>query len=121
MTRTRSSATGAVRHLAESPLDIVRVPITHPDAQRLIDEVQAEYAERYGSGDDSPIAVEGFDGDRGAFYVGYLDGEAVTTGAWRRSSVEAFDTTHTAEIKRMYVVQSRRGVGLARRCSRTSS
>ena len=106
--------TGAVTQLAEARLDIVRVPITHPDAQRLIDDVQAEYAERYGSGDDSPISVEGFDGDRGAFFVGHLDGEAVTTGAWRRASVEAFGTTNTAEIKRMYVVRAHRGRGLAR-------
>ena len=36
-------------------LAVVRVPITHPDALRLIDEVQAEYVARYGGPDESPI------------------------------------------------------------------
>lgn len=90
------------------------MPITDPDALALIDAVQAEYAERYGSGDESPIVPEAFEGDGGAFFVGYLAERPVATGAWRRGSVEAFGTTRTAEIKRMYVAPGHRGSGLAR-------
>ena len=100
--------------LPASALTLRRVPITHPDAQRLIADVQAEYAQRYGSGDESPVVPEGFDGERGSFFVGYVGDEAVTTGAWRVGLVEALGTTRTAEIKRMYVVQGWRGRGLAR-------
>ena len=56
-----------------------------------------------------------FDPPHGSFYVGYLDDEPVATGAWRRRPVEAFGTTATAEIKRMYVVRPARGQGHARR------
>jgi ribosomal protein S18 acetylase RimI-like enzyme len=96
-------------------LEIRRVPITHPDAQQLIDEVQAEYVLRYGGPDESPIHPTHFEPPDGSFFVGYLDGRPVATGAWRRSGVEAFGTTATAEIKRMYVVPAARAAGHARR------
>lgn len=94
---------------------MVAVPITHPDAQRLVEEVQAEYVARYGGPDQTPIDPTMFDPPAGAFYVGYLDGRPVATGAWRRSRVAALGTTATAEIKRMYVVPDARGAGHARR------
>ena len=51
----------------------------------------------------------------GAFLVGYLDGEPVATGAWRRRDDVAWaGTTATAEVKRMYVAPRARGRGLAR-------
>lgn len=96
-------------------LHVVAVPITHPDAQRLVEEVQAEYVARYGGPDQTPIDPTMFDPPAGAFYVGYLDGRPVVTGAWRRSRVAALGTTATAEIKRMYVVPDARGAGHARR------
>ncbi len=96
-------------------LRIEQVGYGHVDAARLIDEVQAEYVERYGSPDQGPIDPLMFDPPHGSFYVGYLDDVPVTTGAWRRRQVEAFGTTETAEIKRMYVVRSARGQGHARR------
>lgn len=95
--------------------DIRRVPITHPDAQRLIDEVQAEYVLRYGGPDETPIDPAHFEPPDGSFFVAYLDGRPVATGAWRRCTVEAFGTTETAEIKRMYVVPAARAAGHARR------
>ncbi|MCW2766758.1 MAG: GCN5-related N-acetyltransferase [Nocardioides sp.] len=104
MTETRSAG-----------LVLRRVPITHPDAQRLIDEVQAEYVLRYGGPDETPLDVGHFEPPDGSFFVGYLGGRPVATGAWRRSTVEAFGTTETAEIKRMYVVPKARGAGHARR------
>jgi ribosomal protein S18 acetylase RimI-like enzyme len=89
--------------------------ITDPDASRLVEEVQIEYVARYGSRDETPIRPGYFESPAGAFFVGYLDGVAVATGAWRRrTDVEALGSTATAEIKRMYVAPAGRRRGLAR-------
>lgn len=104
------------RFAALSPeLVITRVPITHPDALRLIDEVQEFYVERYGSPDTAPIEPAHFEDPQGQYFLGYLDGRAVASGAWRRSTVSAFGTEATAEIKRMYVAPSAQRRGLGRR------
>jgi GNAT superfamily N-acetyltransferase len=101
-------------------LRIERVPYGHPDAQLLVEEVQAEYVRRYGGRDETPIDSTAFDPPQGAFFVGYLVlGEGadlpVATGAWRlRSDVEALGSRRTAEGKRMYVVASARRAGHAR-------
>ena len=101
-------------------LRIERVPYGHPDAQLLVEEVQAEYVRRYGGRDDTPVDPTAFDPPAGAFFVGYLvtpEGVdlPVATGAWRlRSDVEALGSRRTAEGKRMYVVASARGAGHAR-------
>lgn len=96
-------------------LEIRQVGYGQPDAMRLIEEVQAEYVVRYGSRDDTPLEHAMFEPPAGTFFVAYADGEAVATGAWRRSEVEAFGTAATAEVKRMYVVPRMRGAGVARR------
>jgi GNAT superfamily N-acetyltransferase len=91
------------------------LPITHPDAARLVEEVQLEYVARYGSRDETPLEPGYFAAPNGAFFVGYLDGVPVATGAWRRrSDVDALGSTAAAEIKRMYVAPAGRGLGLAR-------
>lgn len=101
-------------------LRIERVPYEHPDAQLLVEEVQAEYVRRYGGRDETPIDSTAFDPPGGAFFVGYLvtgDGAdlPVATGAWRlRSDVEALGSRRTAEGKRMYVAASARRAGHAR-------
>ena len=95
-------------------MNIHRVGYGHADAMRLIDDVQAEYVIRYGGPDETPLDPLMFEPPSGSFFVGYVDGEPVATGAWRRTSVEAFGTTSSAEIKRMYVAPSGRGRGLAR-------
>jgi GNAT superfamily N-acetyltransferase len=94
---------------------IVRVPITHPDAARLVEEVQQEYVARYGGRDETPLEPAYFEPPDGAFFVGYLDDRPVATGAWRRRHDVAVDgTTEAAEIKRMYVAAGARRRGLAR-------
>jgi GNAT superfamily N-acetyltransferase len=94
---------------------VLRVPITHPDAAMLVEEVQQEYVARYGNRDETPLEPGYFEAPQGAFFVGYLDGRPVATGAWRRRSEVVFDgTTLTAEVKRMYVVPAARRRGLAR-------
>jgi GNAT superfamily N-acetyltransferase len=98
-----------------SNLEIRRVGYGHPDALLLIEEVQAEYVIRYGGRDETPLDPLMFEPPDGSFFVGYLDGAPVASGAWRRSDVEAFGTRRTAEIKRMYVAPRVRGRGLARR------
>ena len=96
------------------PLEMRRLPITHPDARLLVEAVQEEYVARYGGRDESPIDPSDFEDPAGAFYVGYLGGEPVATCAWRRSDVRALGATTTAEIKRMYVVPRAQRRGLAR-------
>jgi GNAT superfamily N-acetyltransferase len=94
---------------------IERLPITHPDAASLVEEVQGEYVARYGGRDETPIDPTYFDEPNGAFFVGYLDGRPVATGAWRRrTDVQVDGTSLTAEVKRMYIVAGARGLGLAR-------
>lgn len=96
-------------------LRIERVPMTDPDAMRLVEEVQAEYVVRYGGPDGTPLEPDSFIAPDGAFFVGYLADEPVVSGAWRRrDDVAAFGSTNTAEVKRMYVTERVRGRGLAR-------
>ena len=96
-----------------------QVPITHPDAQLLVTEVQAEYVVRYGGPDRTPLDAQEFEPPAGAFFVVYDRSETparpVATGAWRRRrDVEAYGATDTAEVKRMFVTASHRGRGLGR-------
>lgn len=94
---------------------VVPRPITHPDAARLVEEVQQEYVVRYGGRDETPLRPGYFAPPQGAFFVGYLDGRPVATGAWRRRRDVVVDgRDDTAEIKRMYVSADARGRGLAR-------
>ncbi|GGD21187.1 GNAT family N-acetyltransferase [Nocardioides daphniae] len=96
-------------------LRIERRPITHPDAARLVEEVQAEYVVRYGGRDESPIDVSEFAEPHGVFLVGYLDDVPVATAAWRwHATPDGVRGTPTAELKRMYVVEAWRNRGLAR-------
>jgi ribosomal protein S18 acetylase RimI-like enzyme len=96
-------------------LRIVRVDYGHPDAMRLIDEVQAEYVVRYGGPDETPLDPLMFAPPAGSFFVGYVGEDAVATGAWRSSEITALGTSRTAEVKRMYVVPRAQRAGHARR------
>ena len=99
-----------------TPLRVERVPITHPDAQLLIEAVQEVYVGLYGSRDETPIEPGYFDPPQGSFFVGYLGDEPVASGAWRfRPDVaEELGLAVPAEVKRMYVVPRAQRAGHAR-------
>jgi GNAT superfamily N-acetyltransferase len=96
-------------------LEVQRVPFAHPDAQRLAADVQAEYVQIYGAGDQTPLADHMFEPPGGIFLVAYAAGEPVAMGGWRvRPDVTELVGSTVAEIKRMYVVPQWRGTGAAR-------
>lgn len=104
---------------AASALRLVRVGYGHPDATRLVEEVQQEYVLRYGSPDVTPLDPLMFEPPTGSFFVGYRDTgegglEPVATGAWRRVDVPVLGVTRTAELKRMYVSPRAQRAGHAR-------
>jgi GNAT superfamily N-acetyltransferase len=86
-------------------------PLAYTDAvvRALEAELQQEYADRYGEPDASPVDPAEFAPPGGVFVVGFADSEPVASGGFRRHAHDV------AEIKRMYVVEDRRGVGYARR------
>lgn len=87
----------------------------HPDAVRLIAEVQQEYVRRYGGVDRTPVDPGEFEPPRGLFLVGYLDAEPVLCGGWRaQDSHDPEFLDGDAEIKRMYVTPAVRGRGYAK-------
>ncbi|MDX3766306.1 GNAT family N-acetyltransferase [Streptomyces sp. NBC_01707] len=90
----------------------------HPDAVKLNDEVQLEYAERYGDeGDVTPLDPSMFRPPHGLYLLAYDESDApVATGGWR--SQDRNDEGYSdgdAELKRMFVTREGRGQGLARR------
>lgn len=80
-----------------------------PVVRALEAELQQEYVNRYGGQDETPIDDGQFDPPEGLFLVGFVGSEPVASGGFRRHEVGV------AEIKRMYVVEDHRGIGLARR------
>ncbi len=99
-------------------MDIRRVSYDHPDARKLDDQVQAEYAVRYGDdGDATPMAVSDFEPPNGTYLLVYDEnGVPVASGGWRAQDANGEGNRDgDAELKRMYVVEEMRGRGLARR------
>ncbi len=80
----------------------------HPDAVALIEELQQEYVVRYGGQDGTTVHPSEFAPPLGLFLIGYRSGVPVVCGGWRAHQ------DGVAEIKRMYVVPTARGLGLAR-------
>jgi ribosomal protein S18 acetylase RimI-like enzyme len=94
---------------------IAQVPYGHRDVQRLTREVQEYYVRIYGGPDTTPVDPSEFAPPRGAFFVGYRDDAPVSMGGWRfYTKPLGLAVGRPAEIKRMYVVESARGLGLAR-------
>jgi GNAT superfamily N-acetyltransferase len=86
---------------------IRQVGYDHPDAAKLIAEVQQEYVQRYGGTDGTPVDPAEFAPPNGVFLVGYQGQEPVGCGGWRSLGTDA-------EIKRMYITTSSRHHGYAR-------
>lgn len=96
-------------------MEIRAVAFDHPDAAKLMAEVQLEYVKRYGSEDATPMDPAQFAPPRGLFLVGYVGEVPVATGAWRAHDGPAPTLRPgDVELKRMYVVESARGLGYAR-------
>lgn len=83
-------------------------PYDSPDAQQLVDRINAYYTQIYGGFDRDPTEPAQFVPPAGLFLVGYDDDVPVACGGWRRRGAD------DVEIKRMYVAESARGRGLAR-------
>ncbi|WP_031169678.1 GNAT family N-acetyltransferase [Streptomyces durhamensis] len=99
-------------------MNIRRVRFDHPDAVKLNNEVQAEYAERYGDdGDATVLGTADFDPPRGVYLIAYDEHDLpVATGGWRsRDRNDEGNEDGDAELKRMFVIAQMRGRGLARR------
>ncbi|RPK63610.1 Acetyltransferase (GNAT) family protein [Streptomyces sp. ADI96-02] len=93
-------------------------PFDHPDAVKLNDQVQLEYAARYGDGGDvTPLDPAMFMPPRGLYLLAYDEQERpVATGGWRtQNRNDEGYADGDAEIKRMFVIPEGRGRGLARR------
>ncbi|MGY1498456.1 GNAT family N-acetyltransferase [Streptomyces sp. QTS52] len=102
-------------------MNIRRVAFDHPDAVKLNDQVQAEYAVRYDDeGDATHLDPAMFDPPSGLYLIAYDEQDRpVATGGWRgrdddNANAEGY-LPGDAELKRMYVVEEARGLGLARR------
>ncbi|MCT2542557.1 GNAT family N-acetyltransferase [Streptomyces atratus] len=90
----------------------------HPDAVRLNDQVQLEYAERYGDeGDVTPLDPTMFEPPNGLYLLAYdVRDRPVATGGWRtQDRNDKGYSDGDAELKRMFVIPEGRGNGLARR------
>ncbi|NHD18747.1 MULTISPECIES: GNAT family N-acetyltransferase [unclassified Actinopolyspora] len=87
----------------------------HPDAVELIEQLQREYHHRYGGPDTTPLTPADFLPPRGVFLIGYCAERPVAIGGWRgqEASTDGF-RDGDAELKRMYVAPSARGLGYAR-------
>ncbi len=97
-------------------MQIREVSYDHPDASRLIEEVQRYYVTIYGGPDTTPVDPGEFARPLGAFFLGYDgSGQPVVMGGWRFRPADANVLgLRAAEIKRMYVVHAARGLGHAR-------
>ncbi|MFI5768598.1 GNAT family N-acetyltransferase [Streptomyces sp. NPDC051658] len=93
-------------------------PFDHTDAVKLNDQVQLEYAERYGDeGDVTPLDPSMFEPPNGLYLLAYdARDRPVATGGWRTQdrNDEGY-SDGDAELKRMFVIPEGRGNGLARR------
>jgi GNAT superfamily N-acetyltransferase len=88
----------------------------HPDATLLIAEAQEFYVALYGGPDETPCTPAEFAPPSGRFLVGYRGEEPVAAGGWRFSDAGVpAEAQRPAEIKRMFVRESARHRGYARR------
>jgi putative acetyltransferase len=104
----------------DDPLIISPTDLTHPDAQTLIAELDADLIDRYPDPADRHFELlpEQVTGDRGVFLVARAWGVPFGCAALRVLEPGAdggpTDGTPAGEIKRMYAVPRARGIGVGR-------
>ena len=84
-----------------------KVSIISSDAAQLIQELSEELKRITGSSGRSSFQFNAMENQRAAFFISYLNGEAVRCGA-----IQEY-TSKIAEIKRMYSRKRGSGVGRA--------
>jgi GNAT superfamily N-acetyltransferase len=101
------------RDLPDTPVDVVEVSPTSPDAEFCLSHYFRELEQRFDGGFDPANSLaptlDAFRPPRGTFLVLYLDGRAVGCGGFK------FDPPDAAYIKRMWIDPTARGLGLGRR------
>jgi len=111
--RLVAAAAEVERLLTAALVDVVDIDPADPDAQHCLLEYFAELARRFDDGFDPALSrmadATEFRAPHGAFVVARLHGEPVGCGALKMHPGEP------AEIKRMWVAGSARGLGLGRR------
>ena len=101
---------------ADGEFEVRRRAYDHPDATLLIAEAQRFYVALYGGPDETPCTPAEFAPPAGRFLVGYRAEEPVAAGGWRFSDAGVpTGARRPAEIKRMFVRESARHRGYARR------
>jgi GNAT superfamily N-acetyltransferase len=103
------STAAASEPVGAEELFVRSLSYNEPVVRALEAELQQEYVRRYGGLDQTPIDEGEFDPPAGLFLVGFVGSEPVASGGFRRHA------DGVAEIKRMYVTEDHRGIGLARR------
>jgi len=98
-----------------SAVEVAPERITSAESQDCLEQYFAELRERFDAGFDtarSPTPIAEFTPPHGLFLVARLDGKPVACGGIK------FTKRGAAEIKRMWVASSARGIGLGRRMLR---
>ena len=101
------------KHLAAAQIEIAPIDPAHPNAEHCLREYFAELNRRFETGFDParsiPADVESLRPPAGLLLVATLRGEPIGCGALKFHSGAPF------ELKRMWVAESVRGLGIGRR------
>ena len=101
------------RDLPDTPVDVMEVSPTSPDAEFCLSRYFRELEHRFDGGFDPANSLaptlDAFRPPRGTFLVLYLQGQPIGCGGFK------FDPPDAAYIKRMWIDPTARGLGLGRR------
>jgi DNA-binding MarR family transcriptional regulator/N-acetylglutamate synthase-like GNAT family acetyltransferase len=111
--RLMAAMTEVERLLAASAVQVTECDPRHPDARRAVQAYVTELARRFDGGFDPALSISATDEEMsppaGLFLIATLHGDPVGCGALK------FHRGGPAEIKRMWVADVVRGLGLGRR------